>query len=498
MENLHLLYPEITLTSCALILLVADLFFHGRHGRALYVFGVVAAALTIGVNALGYSQPAIYQGIGTLWVVDPMALLLKVLILGTTIMVLLTTFGYQSKDVPRHLGSFTALVLLSAVGMMLLVSAIDLLMIFLALELISICSFILVGYERNLTKSSEGAMKYFIIGAFSSAIMVYGISLFYGSLGTTRLLDIHPLFAQRSSEMFVMGCLLLTVGFGFKISMAPFHLWVPDAYEGAPTPVTAFLSIAPKIAGLAMMVRVFTHMVPHVSLDLTLMFSILAVLTMTVGNLTAIFQTNIKRMLAYSSIAQAGYMLIGFVTADTMGREGLLLYSLVYVFMNLGAFAVVISIGNDDGYELEAYDGLAKRNLGLSLLMTCFLLSLAGIPPMAGFIAKFYIFAAAIKGGFYWLGVFAVLNSVISVFYYMRVAYHMFFREPRSLEPVRTNLFLHMVLTVSAAVVFVVGIYPDPAITIVKSSAVMLPAAPVKTTHAGFATGREPAAPANQ
>ncbi|MFH1725918.1 MAG: NADH-quinone oxidoreductase subunit N [Elusimicrobiota bacterium] len=475
MQNLHLLYPEMGLTAFALALLVADLFLRGRRGVLLYHLGILSAAAALGILCLAYWAPSHYQGIGSLWAVDPLSLFFKVLILGTTIMALLLAADYRAPRAHEHLGTFTALLLLSAVGMMLLVSAVDFLLIFLALELVSISSFILVGFERKDLKSSEAAIKYFLIGAFSSAILVFGISLFYGAIGSTKLLAIHPLFADRSSIMFVMACLLITVGLGFKVSMVPFHLWVPDAYEGAPTPVTAFLSVAPKIAALAVMLRVFTFLVPHTALDLTTLFSVLAMLTMTVGNLTALFQTNIKRLLAYSSIAQAGYMLIGFVTADLLGREGVLIYCFAYLFMNVGAFAVAIVVGNDDGYELESYDGLAKRNLGLALLMGFFLLSLAGIPPMAGFIGKFYLFAAAVKGGFYWLAVVAVLNSVVSIYYYMGVVRHMFFHSPRAAEPAPVGALLYSTLAVAAVGVFVVGVYPEPFLEAVKLSAEFFP-----------------------
>jgi NADH-quinone oxidoreductase subunit N len=477
MLNLHLLYPEIGLAIFSLVLLTADLFFKGKQGKFLYFLGIFSACLTLGILGLAYSSPESYQGLGTLWAVDPMALFFKVLVLATTVLVLLLTVDYKAPVEHKHLGTFSALVLLSAVGMMLLVSAVDLLLVFLALELISICSFILVGYERKDLRSSEGAMKYFIIGAFSSAIMVYGISLFYGTMGTTRLTDIYPLFAQRSSAMFVLSCLFLLVGFGFKISMAPFHLWVADAYEGAPTPVTAFLSVAPKVAGLAVLLRVFTHFVPLAALDLSHVLAALAMLTMTIGNCSALGQTNVKRLMAYSSIAQAGYMLIGFVTGGLLGREAVLIYAMVYVFMNLGAFAIVILVGNEDGYELDSYDGLGKRNLGLAIIMTFFLLSLAGIPPLAGFVAKFRLFQAALQGGWYWLAVVGVLNSVISVYYYMRIAHHMFFREPRTEVPAQPGWIVTGTLTLATAAILVFGIYPEPALSTVKASIEVFPAA---------------------
>ena len=476
MDGLRLLLPELGLSALALVLMACDLFFDSRRGKVLMGLGFVAAAVGLGSLGLAYNAPETYQGLGTLWAVDPLALFFKALILAATVFALMLSVDYKPVDDIRHPGTFAALVLFSAVGQMLLVSATDLLMIFLSLELISISSFILVGYERRDLKSSEGALKYFLFGAFSSAILVYGISLMYGALGSTSLVDIAPMMDRGVSMAFLVGCIMLAVGFGFKVSMAPFHFWVADAYEGAPTPVTTYLSIAPKAAALAVMLRVFTHLVPHTQLELQGVFAFFAFLTMTVGNLTALFQTNVKRLLAYSSVAQAGYLLIGFVTGDTLGREGLLIYALVYVFMNLGAFTVAMVVGNEDGYELEAFDGLAARSLGLALLMSFFLLSLAGIPPMAGFVGKFALFAAAVKGGHWWLAVAGVLNSVVSVYYYMAIAYHMFFKPARTLEPARTDVLMSGCLAVAAVGVLVIGLYPEPFLAAAKLSADMLPA----------------------
>ncbi|MFA6092832.1 MAG: NADH-quinone oxidoreductase subunit N [Elusimicrobiota bacterium] len=474
MDGLRLLTPEFVLGTLAFLILLADLWIPAKHGKVLFHLALLSTAVGLGMLGLSFSAPAFYQGVGSLWVVDPLSLFFKVLILAATMLSLFLAVDAKRPD-DEHLGSFGALMLLSAVGMMLLVSSVDLLLIFLSLELISIPSFILTGFERGDRKSSEGAIKYFLFGAFSTAVTVFGISLFYGATGGTHLLKPLTHYVDAPAPLFLLACLMMLVGFAFKVSMAPFHFWVPDAYEGAPTPVTAFLSVAPKVAGLAMLLRVFTRLIPHASLDLTALFVFLAVLTMTIGNLTALWQTNIKRLLAYSSIAQAGYMLIGFVTADTLGREGVLLYALAYLFMNMGAFAVAVAVGNEEGYELQAYDGLAQRSFGLSMLMTFFLLSLSGIPPMAGFLGKFYLFAAALKGHFYILAFAAVLNSVISVYYYMRVAYHMFFRPARTQAPAKTGLYLYSSLAIAAAGVFAVGLYPEPLLAVIRSSAAMIP-----------------------
>ncbi|MBI3548072.1 MAG: NADH-quinone oxidoreductase subunit N [Elusimicrobia bacterium] len=474
MVNLKLLSPEIFLSVLALILMLADLWVPRKHGKLLFHLGIAFSAAGLLSLGMAYSDPANYQGMGTSWVVDPMGLFFKVIVLITTLLSLLLSLDYageaSARTAPtRHLGTFAGLVLLCSVGMMLLVSSVDLLLVFLSLELVSITSFILSGFERTNLKSSEGAMKYFLIGAFSSAVMVFGISLYYGATGTTSLIGVR----DQSGTLVGLASLMILVGFGFKASVAPFHLWVPDAYEGAPTPVTTYLSIAPKVAALAAMLRVFLQLMPG-DIDMPRLFACLAALTMTVGNFTALFQTNVKRLLAYSSIAQAGYILIAFVSPGGLGKEAVLMYALAYVFMNVGAFTVAIMIGNEDSYELEAYDGLASRSFGVSLLMAFFLLSLAGIPPTAGFIAKFYVFAAAIEAKYYWLAIVGVLNSVVSVYYYLRIAYHMFFMPARKREPLSAGFYLYSGLAVAAFCVVFIGLYPDPFIASAKISSATL------------------------
>jgi NADH-quinone oxidoreductase subunit N len=469
MQNIGYLFPEILLAGLGLLVLILDLIMGRGRGRLMHHLGILAIGLTLA--SVGWLAFKGVSGQGQLWVLDPAGTLLKAGVLFATLLTLLLALGYGRLP-EDHLGSFTALLLWGACGMMVLVCAVDWLLIFLAIEVVSIVSFILAGFERTNVKSSEGAMKYFLVGAFSSAFTVYGLSLWYGATGTT-----HLLHAGTSNEpIYVLGTLFLLVGIGFKASMVPFHFWVPDAYEGAPTPVTAWLSVAPKIAALGILLRLFTNILPETHLTMNVLFGLLAALTMTVGNLTAFFQTNVKRLLAYSSIAQAGYMLIGFVAGGELGQQGLLLYALVYIFMNIGAFAVAIVVANkESSYELEAYDGLAKRNLGLALLMSFFLLSLAGIPPLAGFIGKFYIFAAAMKEQVYWLAVIGVLNSVASVYYYMKIAYRMFFVPARSEEPMPVGFALGSSLAIAALGVLILGVYPEPLVQAVRFSTKFLP-----------------------
>lgn len=475
MLNIHLIYPEIALGVMALGLMIADLVIKARHGKALYHLGWIACVVTLLLVGLTITDTAHYQGVGTLWAVDPLSQFFKMLVLLTTVLCLL--LGLEYKQVPAaHSGTFTALVLFSAAGMMFLVSAIDLLQVFVALELISLSSFILTGYERRNPKSNEGSIKYFLFGAFSSAVMAYGISLFYGATGGTKLVGL----AQSGGPLFILSVLLILLGFGFKASVAPMHFWVPDAYEGAPTPVTAFLSIAPKIATMGAMLRIFTILMPISVLQLTAVFSLLAGLTMTIGNFTAFFQDNVKRLLAYSSVAQAGYILIGVVCGNTLGLEGVLLYSFIYVAMNVGAFAVAQLVasqheGPGDPYGLDAFNGLSSRSFGLSLAMCFFLLSLAGIPPLAGFIGKLYIFSAAVQSGHYGLAALGVINSVASVYFYMRIVYHMFFKPATATQPLQAGPYLYGSLAVALAGVILFGVYPEPLISSVQASAQYLP-----------------------
>ncbi|MBI4376332.1 MAG: NADH-quinone oxidoreductase subunit N [Elusimicrobia bacterium] len=482
MLNLQLIYPEIAISILALGLLIVELFVAAKHSRLLYHLACVTSIIGLCLVGLTLSDAPHYQGLGTLWAVDPMSQFFKMLILLTTVLCLLLGLEYRSLP-PKHSGVFVCLLLLSSMGMMLLVSSVDLLLTFLSIELISITSFILTGFERANPKSNEGSVKYFLFGTFSAAIMAYGISLFYGFAGTTKLIGI----SQTGGPLLVLSVLLILLGLGFKASLVPMHFWVPDAYEGAPTPVTAYLSLAPKIATLGAMVRLFSVLLPasllNVALDikLTALLAMIAGLTMTVGNFTAFFQNNVKRLLAYSSIAQAGYILIGIVSGSTLGIEGVMLYSFIYVTMNLGAFAVaqVLADGNAkagrDPYSLDSFNGLSQRSFGLSLAMAFFLLSLSGIPPLAGFLGKFYIFSAAVQSGHYGLAALGVINSVVSVYYYMRIVYHMFFMPAEEGARLSIGPYIYGSLAVAVVSVLLFGIYPEPLVSSVQASAHYLP-----------------------
>lgn len=470
MLNLGLLTPELILAGLALAVMLVDMVLPRGKSRWLYHLAWVSAAgvLALVVATLGDAGS---RGTGTLWVADAFGQFFKMTTLLTATLCLLMGLDYEALP-ERHAGSFAALVLMATAGLMFLVSATDLLLIFVALELVSISSFVLAGFERENPKSNEGAMKYFLFGAFSSAILVYGLSLYYGATGSTRLV---PGAAQ--SPLLILALILILLGFAFKASIAPMHFWVPDAYEGAPTPITTFFSIAPKLATFAAIMRVFGTVFPAARYDLTALFGLLAVLTMTIGNFTAFFQDDVKRLLAYSSVAQAGYLLIGVAVGTPRGTEGVLMYSFVYVAMNIGAFAVTQAVGQSEGsYSLDAFNGLARRSLGLALAMTFCLLSLAGLPPLAGFMGKLYIFSSAVEAGRIWLAVFGVVNSVASAYFYFRIAHRMFFKAPATEgAPLSVGPYVYGGIAVAVVGVLLFGVHPEPLIAGVRASAPLLP-----------------------
>ncbi|MDA8244586.1 MAG: NADH-quinone oxidoreductase subunit N [Elusimicrobia bacterium] len=469
MLNIALINPEIMLALAGLFILVIGAFISEERAKVLMHLGTLCVTVVL---MMVLAQPAGY-GIGAMWVSDPGALLFKSVILVSAALTLLLSVNYP--NIPaRHVGTYTGLLLWSSCGMMLLSGAVDLVYLLIALELISIPCFILTGFEQKSEKSSEGALKYFLVGGLSTAVTVFGISMFYGATGgTTLLAESASVSLHMTDPVYIIGMLFVMVGFGFKISMVPFHFWAPDAYEGAPTPVTAYLSVASKLAALGAMLRIFTSVVPHYAINASLAVAVLAALTMTLGNLAALYQTNVKRLLAYSSIAQAGYMLIGLVVADPIGRESVFFYALAYLATNMGVFAVAIAVAGKAGsYELTAFNGLAKRSFGLAVVMVMFLLSLAGIPPLAGFVAKFYVFASAVNSQQYlWLAIVGVVNSVISVYYYMGIARRMFFVEPDTAEGVEHDVYVSGVIFVTCAATLLMGILPGPLMEAAKSCA---------------------------
>jgi NADH-quinone oxidoreductase subunit N len=359
-------------------------------------------------------------------------------------------------------------------GMMFMASAGDLIVLYLGLELMALSIYVLAGFMRNDSRSNEAGIKYLLLGAFSSGIMLYGMSLLYGISGTTNLNGILAFLrgADLANPVLFLAMVMLVVSFGFKVAAVPFHMWVPDVYEGAPTSVTAFMSAGPKVAGFAVLLRVFLHALQPLHADMSIILGGLAVLTMALGNIMAIAQTNIKRMLAYSSIAHAGYALVGLAAGGPEGAASVMLYVLIYAVMNMGAFGVVIMLRKSGarGEEIADFAGLGKTNKTAAFLMLIFMFSLTGIPPMAGFMGKFYIFKSAVQAGMIWLAVAGVLFSSISAYFYLRVIMVMWMYDPKEEFTLVKSPALALALAVTVTAVLVIGVYPSAVLEFARAS----------------------------
>ncbi len=472
------LLPEIIVALMGGLLIVADLIWPAydsetRRSRTWPAYLAIAGLLVAAVATVRLSgaTETLFNGIIQ---IDPLGTFFKLLFLGIGVLVILMSVNAVPKFT-RWTAEFYALLLWTILGSMLLASAAELFTIFLSLQLTSLPLIVLVGYAKRDPRSGEAALKYLLLVLVSTAVLLYGMSLIYGSLGTSTLSEIaEALAAEKVVDPIVaMGLVLLLTGFAFKITAAPFHYWVPDVYEGAPTPVTAYLSVGSKFAGFALALRVISA-AEAVPLNWHLIFGVMAAISMTLGNLGAIRQKNIKRMLAYSGIAQAGYLLVGVAAFSLAGISSLLFYMLAYAAANLAAFAVVIIVSNATGTELiRDYAGLSKRNPLVGLSLTIALLSLAGLPLMAGFMAKFYVFLSAAQVGLVWLVAIGVVNSVISVYYYLRVAFEVYVREgPR--KPMHVDRPAAIALSIATVGVMVLGIFPEAAIVAATRAAAVL------------------------
>jgi NADH-quinone oxidoreductase subunit N len=482
--NLELFIPEMSLAAFAIIVILLDLVVPRKGLLAVVSIAglVVAASFTIAMwgGAWGGTPQAIFNN---MLAVDNFALFFKLLFLGIAALVILASIDYVSKFA-RFQGEYYALVLLSTLGMMLMAATAELISIYIALELTSISLYVLVGFLKD-PKSSEASLKYLLLGAVASAVLLFGMALVFGFTGETQLGKIAEAIQPLSvtgvldNPGLILGIVLMVVGFGFKIAAVPFHMWVPDVYEGAPTPITAYLSVGSKAAGFAIILRVFYSafgLPDWLSLDWGMVFAVLAAIGMTLGNVVAIPQTNIKRMLGYSSIAQAGYLMVGLATlglspaTDILGRSGVLFFLAAYALTNLGAFIAIIAISNKLNSDLiDDYSGMGKRAPLLALGLTLCLVSLTGMPPAAGFMAKFYIFSAAIQHDLLWLVIIAVINSVISAYYYLRVVKVMWLGEPASEAKVPSSGALRVALSLSCLGVLLLGIVPGLVMNILPS-----------------------------
>jgi NADH-quinone oxidoreductase subunit N len=470
--------PELVLAGGALVLLVADVLVpRSRQNLLAVVTLVVLAATAVAMIPVADVHVTVARG---LMAVDQFGLFFKVLFLVAATLTVLMSVRYLNVE-HASAGEYYFLILCATLGMMFMASGTDLITLFIGLETMAVSFYILAGFIKPNQRSNEAAVKYFLLGAFSLGILLYGMSIMYGLSGTTQLRAMAPVLAgQASDPRLVLAVILVVAGVGFKIAAVPFHMWAPDVYEGAPTPITAFLSVGSKAASFAMLARIFLEGLPGSSADWRLLFWVLAIATMTVGNFAALTQTNVKRMLAYSSIAHAGYTLMGIVAGSTRGVAAMLIYLLIYAFMQLGAFAVIVLLRRRDvvGDELKDFSGLAFRQPFAAFAMLLFMLSLGGIPPTAGFMGKFWLFSAAIESGYVWLAVIGVLNSAISLYYYVRLVVFMYLRrETIGSEPVASPA-LSLVLGAAVIATIVLGIYPRLLFELAEASAATLGTGP--------------------
>ncbi len=457
--DLLLLLPEMLLTVWLCVVLIIDFAMPRlRHQRLAYLS--VAGLVGVLVNLLWFDLAGVSGSLFShMFVVDRMALFFKIFIVGATILVVLASVDYVQRF-KFFRGEYYFLVLMSALGMMFMASANDLLSVFITLEFSTFGFYILVAYLREDAASNEAGLKFFVLGVFAAGLLAYGISLVYGETGK---LVFSEIVQAPTTPGLVIGFLLIFAALGFKIGAVPFHSWIPDTYHGAPTPVTAFLSIAPKGAAFAILLRMFFVSLANLKPAWVLLLIGASILSMTYGNIVAIAQRNIKRLLAYSGIAQIGNILIGLAAGTKMGSDAILFYLLTYLFANLGAFAVVIAVANIiRSDEIEDYNGLNRRSPFLAFAMLVFLLSLAGVPPLAGFIGKLYIFLAAIDQHLYTLLVVGLVNVVISMYYYLVVVKKMYINEPTDPSPIAVSVPMKAVLFAGLAGTLLLGIYPKP------------------------------------
>jgi NADH-quinone oxidoreductase subunit N len=470
-SDFNAILPMTVLTGWACLLLVVDLWIpkkHKSYTALLSILGLmVTAAVLVAVATQAQETPI--SAFGGMVTLDGFSVFMNMLVLSTGAVAILLALNYLKQNNLER-GEFYTLLLFSIVGMMMMASASDLIVVFLALETLSIPLYVLSGFARPRLDSEESAMKYFLLGAFASGFLVYGIALTYGATRTTSLAQIWLATSQASQlasdPLLLAGAALILVGLGFKVAAVPFHMWTPDVYEGAPTVVTAFMSVGAKVGGFAALLRVFFTAFPSLAADWVPAVAIISALTMILGNVAAIAQTSIKRMLAYSSIAHAGYILMAAVGGGQGAKSefaagAAMFYLLSYAIMNLGAWAVVMAVEKRGQVAtIDDFSGLASSRIDLALAMALFMLSLTGVPLTIGFVGKFYVFNATIDAGYMWLAIVGVLTSVISAFYYLRVVMVMWMQPGEG--GAATTLSMNWVIGLSALATFVLGIVPGP------------------------------------
>jgi len=474
------LVPAIMLAlfGCAVLLFDFFLFPELRQRKRLVWFLIAgeiftAAALWRQHSFLvseGLPELTAFQGTLT---VDGFSLFFNWIFVAASLLVAIVSWRYLEIEGEHH-GEYYGLILLAQCGMYFLATGTDLITLFLGVELMALCFYVMVGFLRERKRSNEAAMKYLLLGAFSSGLMVYGFSVMYGLAGSTKLRAVAAAIASREpwDPVVFLATATTAVGILFKVSAAPFHMWAPDAYEGAPTTVTAFLAVGSKAASFAFLMRIFLGPLETVREAWEPLLIVVAVLSLTIGNLAAITQSNVKRLLAYSSISHAGYILLGLIAGNATGLKGMAVYILVYAFMTLGAFLVVVALRRENliGEEVDDMAGLMQRSPGYAVLMLIFLLSLAGIPPTAGFIGKYYIFLALLETGHYVLAALAALYVAVAIYYYFRIVRSMFISEPVEAPPLASTFGLRVALAVTGVLTLVIGVYPEPFLMLAQTS----------------------------
>jgi len=458
--DFSLLLTEILVALLGLLVLVLGLVLPARGKTVVNRFALLGMIGILVYTVSAFSQDAVF--FNGVYQIDMFGSYFKLLFLSAGILVMLMAGKYITRFEEKS-SEFYGLMILAALGMMLMSSAGEFITLYVGLELMTISFYILTAYLQNDKMSAEAGLKYLILGAVSSAILLFGISLVYAMTGTTMFTEIAAAFTMQPALL--AGIVLIIAGFAFKISVVPFHMWTPDVYQGAPIPITTYLSVGSKAAGFAALVRVFMVAIngADIAFDWSMLFAILAALTIIIGNLIALSQKDVKRLLAYSSIAQAGYILVGVVAANTYGLKGVLFYAMIYVFANTGAFAVATAVEVDTGKTgIEAFAGLSKRSPMLAAIMTVCMLSLAGIPPMAGFAGKFYLFAGAIQNGYLWLAIIGLIMSMVSVYYYLGVSKAMYIGENQSDKPVSIGGGETIALWICLLATILLGVYPGP------------------------------------
>ncbi|HDH11777.1 MAG TPA: NADH-quinone oxidoreductase subunit N [Nitrospirae bacterium] len=466
------LVPELTMICVGLIVILLDLIVRKKEVVAIVGIAGTLVALYGTYKLYGFYEPQ--SAFSGMFVLDGYSNFFKLIFYLNIILTICISFKYMAIE-KASFGEYYALLMFATTGMMIMASAADLIVLYLGLELMALSTYILAGITRKRQRSNEAALKYFFLGAFSSAFLLYGISLTYGLTGTTNLREIASALQTldlNGSPIMYLGLIFMIVAFGFKIALAPFHMWAPDVYEGAPTSITAFMSVGPKAAGFAVLGRVLFGAFAGMQVQWASILIPMAVLTMAVGSIIALAQTNIKRMLAYSSIAHAGYMLLGVITGTTGGLMSTVNYLAIYLFMNIGAFAIVIMLRREgfQGENIEDYMGLSKSHPLASALMLIFMFSLAGIPPTAGFIGKFYVFMEVIKAGYVYLAIIAVAFSAISAFFYLRVVMYIYMKDPKEEVVLTRSPSMSIALAVTAMMVLILGIFPSFLLNLVRYS----------------------------